>query len=246
MLRETPVGRRNGNTENRLLSRLPETEYRHFLSNLELVTLNVKQRIYRANEPIRSVYFPLTAVVSQLATMKDGTSAEVATTGNEGLVGVSMLLGAEHAKFSTFALIGGDAFRMDAGKFRNEIRPGERLDSIVRSYLHVVLFETAQGRACNQLHTVHQRCACWLMKLQDGVGSPDFEITQEFLCQMLGVRRATISEIASALQKDGLIRYTRGKITILNRAGLESAGCECYQAIRSEYETSVAGNRSPK
>lgn len=221
---------------NRLLRKLPEPEYQRFVSRLELVSLTLKQLIYQENAPIKHVYFPLNTLVSHVATMQDGTVIEVSTSGNEGMIGLPALLRSERSKFPAFALISGQALRMSVEDFRTEVKRSPALDYILHRYAEVLLIEIAQGRACNQLHSIHQRCARWLLKMHDSVDHDEFEITQEFLCQLLGVRRASISEVASALQKSDLIRYTRGKMSILDRQGLEAAGCECYRVIRSEYE----------
>ena len=206
---------------------------------LSLISVTMKQVVYQQNEIIEYVYFPTTTIMSQIVTMQSGSIIEVATIGSEGMVGLPVFLRTDRTALSVYAQVIGDAYRMAAADLRAEVQRGGPLINILLRYAEAVLVQIAQGSACNQLHTVRQRCARWLLMTHDRVGGATFAITQEFLCQMLAVRRATVSEIASSLQEAGLIRYSRGKMTILDRKGLEAASCECYKVIRLEYERAL-------
>jgi len=225
--------------ENRLLSLLPPDELDRLLPRLERVSVSMKQIIYQREGPIEYVYFPVDTIMSQIATMQDGTVVEVATIGREGMVGLPVFLRAKRTTLSGFAQVMGDAYRMKAEDLLAEVQRGGPLVNILLRYTQALTVQIAQGSACAQLHSVSQRCARWLLMTHDRVGADSYQITQEFLCQMLSVRRATVSEVASSLQQAGFIQYSRGKMTITNRQGLEGAACECYNAIRREYENAT-------
>lgn len=168
--------------------------------------------------------------------MKNGQITEVTTIGKEGMVGVPVFLETDRTPLAAFAQIAGEAMRMKAQQLRAEIkRDGPVVKRLLR-YTQGLMVQIAQSGACNQLHSPRQRCARWLLMTHDRVGRDEFNLTQEFLCQMLGVRRATVSEIASSLQQAGVIRYSRGRITIVNRRGLEAASCECYAVICAAHD----------
>lgn len=220
---------------NKLLAALPQEDYERLLPNLETIPLLFKKILYQPNEPIQYVYFPISGVISLLNIMVDGGAIEVATLGNEGMVGIPVLLGADQVPAETFVQVPGEALRMKVSVFKREVTPGSPLHSLLLRYTQTLINQIAQSAACNRLHSVEERACRWLLLTQDRVHSDEFPLTQEFLSQMLGVRRATVSEVAAALQKAGLISYYRGKITILDRKGLESASCECYQIVKQEY-----------
>jgi CRP-like cAMP-binding protein len=167
--------------------------------------------------------------------MEDGRIAEVGTIGNEGMAGLPVFLGAETTPTLAFQQVPGEALRMRVDAFREEVRNDGALTRVLHRYTQALLTQVAQAAACNRLHSIGQRCACWLLMTQDRVGTDEFELTHEFLGQMLGVRRATVTEVAGTLQEAGLITYSRGKITVLDCQGLEAASCECYQVIREEF-----------
>lgn len=227
----------SGRRENRLVAALPDDDVRRL--RLEPVSLSLKQPLYEQNRPIEHVYFPTTAIISQVARMSNGAVAEVATIGREGFVGLPVFLGTDRTVLTAFAQVAGEALRTTADHFRVEVQREGPLPKILLRYTESLLVQIAQGSACSQLHPVQQRCARWLLTTQDRVGTDEFRLTHEFLCQMLAVRRATVSEVASTLQRAGLIRYSRGKMTVVNRPGLEAAACECYGVIRAEYERTV-------
>jgi CRP-like cAMP-binding protein len=222
--------------ENRLLAALPGEVYDHLVTSLELVLLTLKQILYQPNSAIPYVYFPLNMVTSLVTIMQDGQSVEVATIGNEGMVGVPVFLGAETISGEAFTQVPGEAVRMQAEVFRDEVTRTGPLQDLLLRYTQTLFTQIAQTVACNRLHSIEQRCARWLLMTQDRVRAAQFPLTQEFLSQMLGVRRAGVSEVASRLQAAQLIRYSRGVITILNRQALEAVSCECYAVIKQEYD----------
>lgn len=229
-------------SENRLLAALPKEEYERLVANMEAVFLELKHSVYEPNEPIEYVYFVKNGVVSLLNVMEDGKEVEVATVGNEGMVGLPVFLGAEKIPGRAFSQVPGDALRMKADVFKDKVTPGTRLHDLLQRYTQALFNQIAQGTACNTLHSVEERMCRWLLMTQDRVGKDEFPLTQEFLGQMLGVRRPTVSIAASILQKAGLIRYSRGGITILDREGLEDSSCECYAIIKAEFDRLVGGN----
>ncbi|MEP0776537.1 Crp/Fnr family transcriptional regulator [Microcoleus sp. ZQ-A2] len=188
------------------------------------------------NEPIEYVYFPNSGIISLVNLTEDGGTVEAATVGNEGMVGLPLLLGTDRMIGQAITQIVGDALRMKADVFKQEVTPATLLYSLLLRYTQALMNLISQSVACNCLHSVEERCCRWLLLCQDRVESGEFPLTQEFLAQMLGVRRASVSVVAATLQKAGLIRYRRGKITILDRLGLEAASCECYQIVKQELD----------
>jgi len=229
------TGPSDPNLANRVLAALPHAEYERLLPRLKTVSLIVKQVMYEQNTPIKYVYFPFNAVVSEVAKMKNGQISEVTTIGNEGMLGTTVFLGSDRTPLAAFAQVAGQAARMKASDLRAEIAQDGPLMKILLRYTQGLMVQIAQSGACNQLHSPKQRCARWLLMTHDRVGRDEFVLTQEFLCQMLGLRRATVSEVASSMQRAGLIRYTRGRISIIDRHALETACCECYGVICAEH-----------
>jgi CRP-like cAMP-binding protein len=220
---------------NKLLAAVPREEYERLLPNLEAISLSFKQYIYEPNEPIDYVYFPNWGVVSMLTVMEDGGAVEVATVGNEGMIGIHVLLGTDRVSTEAFVQVPGDALRMKVDVFKNEVFPGSPLHNLLLRYTQTLIAQLSQSAACNRLHSVEKRACRWLLLTHDRVESDQFPMTHEFLSEMLGVRRASVSEVAATLQKAGLIRYQRGKMTICDRKGLESGSCECYEVFKREY-----------
>lgn len=223
-------------SKNQLLSALPPQEFERLLPKLETVHLALKQIIYAPNEPIEYVHFPTSGIVSLVNVTENGGTVETATVGNEGMVGIPVFLGADRMVGQAISQIVGDALRMKADVFKREVIPGSPLHNQLLRYTQALMNQMAQSIACNRLHSVEQRCCRWLLLCQDRVQSDQILLTQEFLSQMLGVRRPSVSEVASKLQKAGLIHYSRGKITILNRQHLEAASCECYRLVKDEFD----------
>ena len=228
--------------ENRLLAALPTEEYSRLLPNLETVSLAFKQVLYEPNEPIEHVYFPNNGVVSLVNIMQNGATVEIATVGKEGMVGLPVFLEADKIPGQAFSQVPGDAMRMKADVFKDSVNRGGPLQNLLLRYTQTLFNFIAQSAACNSLHSIEQRCCRWLLITHDRVERDEFPLTQEFLSQMLGVRRAGVGEVAGNLQKAGLIRYSRGRMTILDREGLKSAGCECYETVKQEFDRLLGGN----
>jgi CRP-like cAMP-binding protein len=222
--------------KNRLLSALPREEYERLLPHLETVSLRFNQIIYAPNEPIQHVYFPNSGIISLVNLTEDGGTVEAATVGNEGMVGIPVLLGADRMVGQAVSQIVGDALRMKADVFKREVTPSSPLYNLLLRYTLALLNLISQSVACNRRHSVEERCCRWLLLCHDRVQSDQFYITQEFLSQMLGVRRSSVSVVAAILQKAGLIRYHRGKMRLLDRKGLEAASCECYRIVKDEFD----------
>lgn len=221
---------------NRLLDMLPEDELRRLRPHLETVVLGHKEILYEPGVPIEHVHFPIDGVCSLVATMEDGQTVEVGTVGNEGMVGLPVFLGTTTVPLGCLCQVPGEAVRMASEALRTEVRPDDRLHERLHLYTEATFFFTAQSSACNRLHSTEQRCARWLLQIRDRVGRDEFELTHGFLSQMLGVRRASVSEVAGALQRAGLISYSRGRIRVLDRTGLEAKSCECYRVIHEEFD----------
>jgi CRP-like cAMP-binding protein len=222
--------------QNRLLAALPREDHSRLVERLEPIPLEFKQPLHEPGVPIEHVYFPTSGIVSLVVDVEGDGPIEVATIGNEGLVGVPVFLGADTMPGRSLCQIPGDALRTEARAFKEEAdRPGPFRDLLLR-YTQALFNLVAQTAACTRAHSVEERCARWLLITQDRIGSDRFPLTQEFMGQMLGVRRATVNVAAGMLQKAGFITYTRGRITVLDRAGLETAACECYHILRQEFD----------
>jgi len=228
-----------GSVGNRLLNAIPRAVYERLLPHMKPVSLVLKQVLYERDAPIPHVYFPNGGVVSLLIEMDDGAAVEVATIGNEGLVGLPVFLGVDLSAERAIVQIAGGALRMPAAVFVREVRPGSPLHDLLRRYTQALMMAMAQMAACNRLHPLEERYARWLLQTHDRVRADDFPMTHEFLAQMLGVRRATVTVAAGVLQQAGLIRYSRGVVTILDRPGLEAASCECYRLIRTGFDRPI-------
>jgi CRP-like cAMP-binding protein len=221
---------------NRLLASLPATEYERLQPHLETISLSIKYAFYEPGRPIPHVYFINRGVASLLTVMANGEAVEVSTIGNEGMVGIPVFLGFDTTPGKAFMQVPGDAMRMPVAVFRREVTVGSVLHNLLHRYTQTLMVQIAQGAACNRLHTIEQRCCRWLLMTQDRVDADEFPLTQEFLAEMLGVRRASVNGVASSLQRQGLIQYNRGVITVLNRPGMEACACECYQIVRAEFD----------
>ena len=205
--------------------------------NLTPVELALGEILAPAGVPFTAVYFPTTAVVSVISRMNDGGAAEVGTVGNEGAVGVSVLLDASPSPYETVAQIPGSALVVEAGIMREGMHDRVALRQLMHRYVHEYLTQVAQTAACNRLHGIDQRCARWLLMTHDRVAEAEqFPLTQSYLAIMLGVRRAGVTVAAGALQEAGLITYHRGGIRVVDRAGLEAAACECYGLVRRHFD----------
>jgi CRP-like cAMP-binding protein len=230
---------RNRGIANRLLGALPDDDYQRLLPDMKIVPLTLKQVLHRRGRPIRHVYFPNDGICSFTAVMRDGAMVEVATAGKEGMVGIRTFLGGNRALSEAFvqsATSTSTAVQLPTELFGRELARHGALEEIMQRYSQAFLASLMQCIACNALHTVYQRCSRWLLMAHDRMDADEFVLTQQFLAIMLGARRPTVNATATRLQRMGLIRYTRGRIQVLNRRGLESASCECYASIQQEFE----------
>jgi CRP-like cAMP-binding protein len=228
---------------NRLLAFLPQEDQERLRQFLEPVELEYKRPLYNADERIEFVHFIESGVGSLVCTMADGQAAEVGTIGNEGLIGLPVVLGDERAPSSMYVQVPGRALRMRAAAFREQLRQSGRMRAVLLRYTHVFFNHIALTAACAHFHSLEQRCCRWLLMTHDRMPSDTFLLTHEFLAMMLGVRRAGVSVAAGALQRAGLIRYHRGRITILDRQGLEERACECYAVTKAEFDRLLGSRR---
>ena len=220
----------------RLLQTQSQSEYERLLSQSEMVTLERGAVLVEPGETIRYVYFPESAVASLIKVLSDDRRIEVGTAGMEGMAGLPVFLGADSVPVLCVIQVSGTARRLTATTLRELASHDSALHGILQRYAQYVFDQAAQSVACNWLHAINERCARWLLMTHDRVDGDQFVLTHEYLATMLGARRAGVSEAAEALQKAGLIRYSRGKMSITDRAGLERASCECYASDRADYE----------
>ncbi|HEX8409527.1 MAG TPA: Crp/Fnr family transcriptional regulator [Thermoanaerobaculia bacterium] len=221
---------------NRLLDSLPPDELQELRPHMERMSVTHAYPMITPHRAIRHVYFPINTLASLVTVLEDGSTVEAGSVGREGMVGVPVILKAEMTPMQTLVQIPGEVFRVDAKIVRDEFDRRRGLHTLLNQYVHTMFVVASQSAACNRRHAVEPRLARWLLMSSDGIGSHELAITQEFLATMLGVRRAGVTEAASKLQSDGLIRYIRGFVEILDRPALEAAACECYHVVRREYE----------
>lgn len=226
--------------ENHLLFALPDTERKRLSPTLQSVSLSLGQVVYEYSEYLEHIYFPTTAVVSLLYTMRDGSTAEMGLVGNDGAVGIALFLGGETTPNRAVVQIAGDALRMPASVLRQEFARGGALQRILLRYTQALITQISQTAVCNRLHSVEQRLSRWLLLSHDRVKSTELLMTQEFIANMLGGRRESVTVAAARLQDAGLIHYSRGRIVILDRVGLEAATCECYGIVKDELDRLTA------
>jgi len=220
---------------NRILAALPRKVLDGLLPELEVVDLPVRRVLQHRGRKLEHVFFPTSGVASMVSMGDSGASVEVATIGCEGMVGLPAFLGGESAAVEVFIQVPGEGMRMHASALRRHAERESSLSRALLLYTQALMTQIAQASACNQYHAIADRCARWLLQTHDRVKDDTFALTHEFLRLMLGMRRATMTQVAQRLQKGGLIRYHRGAITVLNRGGLENAACDCYQLIAREY-----------
>jgi len=228
----TPRGRAQRNA---LLAALLGTEYKHLLPRLEHVTLKRGEIVYRADQQIEAVYFPEDAVVAMVDTADDGRTVEVGVIGREGMVGINIFLGGVITPDKALVQLPGGAMRMSSQDLRREVRFGSPLQQLLLDYTRTLLAVISKSVACSQHHSIEQRVARWLITMSDYAGPSAFVMVHESIAAMLGVRRVGVTEAASKLQAAGLISYSRGRIRVLDKAGLRRKSCDCYRFIQRQY-----------
>jgi CRP-like cAMP-binding protein len=221
---------------NRLLTLLSPRDRKRLLPHLERLPLEYRKSLYQADKKIEFVYFIETGVGSLVNTMANGQAAEVGTIGNEGLVGLPLVLGDDRAPTSVYVQVPGEGLRMKASLFKEELTRSATMQVVMLRYVHALFNQVAQSAACNHFHALERRCCRWLLMTRDRMQSDEFLLTQEFLAMMLGVQRAGVSIAAGGLQRAGLITYKRGNVSILDRAGLRKLSCECYEVSKREFD----------
>ncbi|HEY2978077.1 MAG TPA: Crp/Fnr family transcriptional regulator [Burkholderiaceae bacterium] len=222
--------------DNRLLAALPDAEWERWRPKLELVEMPLGKVLYESGSTLTHVYFPTSSIVSLLYVLEDGASAEIAVVGREGIVGISLFMGGASTPSRAVVQSAGQAFRLAANLMLQEFnRAGPVLHLLLR-YTQALITQMAQTAVCNRHHSLDQQLCRWLLLSLDRLESRELVMTQELIANMLGVRREGVTEAAGDLQKDGLIRYRRGHITVLDRPGLEQRTCECYAVVKKEYD----------
>ncbi len=232
-------------TGNRLLDLLPEGASGPLVSSAQVVSLLHGQEVFRQDGPMPHVYFPTTSVFGVVIHMEDGTQVEAKTVGNEGMIGLPLFLGADFHPFRAVVQVPGGALQVPAPAFSKVVELGGALDRHLRRYALYRLRCASQTGACNSLHGVEERMARWLLMAHDRAGTDEFLLTHEFLAELLGIRRQTVSVIAATLQRAGLIAYRRGVLRVLDRAGLEAASCECYEVLKRLYPHIMGAQETP-
>ena len=222
--------------QNHLLAALPADEYGRLCTHLELLPMPLGLVLSESGIPMRYVYFPTTAIVSRLYVLEDGSTGEIAVVGNEGLVGVSLIMGGETSPTMAIVQNGGQAYRLKAELLKQAFSHSSRLQHLLLLYTQAVLTQVAQTAVCNRHHSLDQQLCRWLLSRLDRLSSNEVTMTQGLIATLLGVRREGITEAAGNLQRAGLIEYRRGQITVIDRAGLEVRVCECYAVVKKEFD----------
>ena len=241
MAESNPRDRSSAVPSNRLLAALPPEEWEILRPDLEEVPLTFKLTIYEPEKRFEHVYFPASGVVSLVTEFENGSAVEVATVGPEGMVGLPIFLEDDVIACHAFVQVPGKGVRISIEAFRRAIGRCPRLHRLISRYTLALMNALAQNSACNRTHSVDERLARWLLTTHDRVHRATFPLTQEFMAEMLGVSRPTVSTTASILQKAGYITYVRGQITVTDRLGLETASCECYGVIQRQFERLIGG-----
>ena len=222
--------------QNHLLAALPAAEFDRILPHLELVPMPLAEALYESGGRLNHVYFPTTCIISLLYVMEDGASAEIAVVGNEGLLGIALFMGGETTPSRAVVQSAGFGYRLKASVLKLEFNCGGAVMHLLLRYTQALITQMAQTAVCNRHHSVEQQLCRWLLLSLDRLPGNELSMTQELIANMLGVRREGVTEAAGKLQRDGLIRYTRGRITVLDRPKLEKTVCECYAVVKKEFD----------
>lgn len=230
---------------NELLAALPGAEYERILPYLEPVSFSFGESIYESSERPSYAYFPTTSIVSLVYTMEDGADVEMGMVGNEGLIGVALFTGGETRPNRAIVQHAGGAIRMKANTFQEEFRRGASFQRLLLRYTQALLTQISQKAVCNGHHQIERRLACWLLMAQDRAGSEKLQVTQEFVSNLLGVRRERVNLAIGSLRNKGVVVCKRGFITILDRSRLEATVCECYRVIKDEHDRLLGSRTAP-
>jgi CRP-like cAMP-binding protein len=227
---------RHSPNQNHLLAALPADEFKRLAPHLELVAMPLGEVLYESGGQLHHVYFPTTSIVSLLYVLQNGASAEIAVVGNEGLLGIALFMGGETTPSRAVVQSEGHGYRLDGQLLKDEFNRAGALLRLLLRYTQALLTQMSQTAVCNRHHSVEQALCRWLLLSLDRLPSTTVSMTQELIANMLGVRREGVTEAARRLQAAGLIRYTRGRIEVLDRPGLEKAVCECYAVVKLEFD----------
>lgn len=223
-------------SSNHLLAALPTTDWERWQSQLQLVDLKLGEVLYESGGKMAYVYFPVDAIVSLLFVLENGSSAEIAVVGNEGIVGVSLFMGGETTPSRAVVQSAGKCIRLDAETLKTEFKNSMPVMHLLLRYTQALITQMTQTAVCNRHHSLDQQLCRWLLLSMDRLSGNHMVMTQELIANMLGVRREGVTAAAGSLQNAGLIRYTRGRIEVINREGLEARTCECYGVVKREYD----------
>jgi CRP-like cAMP-binding protein len=220
---------------NRLVAALPQEDYQRLYPDLELVELPQHKILYHAGEHYEYAYFPSHSIVSSVAIMENGSTTEIGVIGNEGMVGLPIILDTSYTNSTAIVQVGGNGYRITAKRLQEELNRQGAFKILLMRYVQARIIQLGQTAACNRYHNIEQRFARWLLTVRDNIQRDEYQLTQEFISQMLGVRRTGVTEVAGRLQEAGIIHYKRGLIHIDSKEKLESSACECYWLIAKEY-----------
>jgi len=219
-----------------LLAALGDDEFERLRPHLELVSMPLGEPLYESGELLQHVYFPTTSIVSLLYVMQDGASAEIAIVGNEGILGISLFMGGETTPSRAIVQSAGYAYRLKARYLKEEFHRAGPVMYLLLRYTQALITQMAQTAVCNRHHSIEQQLCRWLLLSLDRLSTFELSMTQELIANMLGVRREGVTEAAGKLRREGIIRYSRGRITVLNRERLEQKVCECYEVVKKEFD----------
>lgn len=222
--------------QNRILAALPAADYERLLPDLECVPMPLGWTMSESGDHVNFLHFPISGIVSLIYDLEDGSSSEIALVGNEGMVGISIFMGGESMPSNTFVQSAGDAYRLSRKIMKKEFALGGKLQHLALLYTQALIAQTSQTAVCNQHHSLDQRLCRWLLMSTDRLHEQTLVVTQELMAHLLGVRRESVSLTAHKLQKEGLIKYSRGHITIVDHANLKTRACECYGIVKDEYD----------
>ncbi len=220
---------------NRLLASIPEHLYQNIVPYLQPVELKQHLVLYHAGENYDYAYFPSHSIVSTVAIMENGSTTEIGVIGNEGMVGLPIILNTGYTNSTAIVQVGDGGYKIAASQLREQINRHQEIKQLMMRYVQARIIELGQTAACNRYHSVEQRFARWLLTVSDNIQKDEFQLTQEFISHMIGVRRSGVSEVAGKFQREGIIKYSRGKIGIVDREKLKASTCECHGLIQKEF-----------